>query len=98
MTEKQQETLLKLLQSYADRMPSDIAKAEMADLKQAGIEKIRFAYAGGVEPGKPYTYRIQGPTFIVEFLNVQPDSAQNQANHIHSAWRNIKGDFGIPVN
>ncbi|HMC67464.1 MAG TPA: DUF3500 domain-containing protein [Gemmataceae bacterium] len=98
MTEEQRDSLAKLLQSYTSRMPPEVAKVEMAELKQAGIDKIHFAYAGGVEPGKPYSYRIQGPTFVVEFLNVQPDSAKNPANHIHSAWRNIKGDFGIPVN
>jgi hypothetical protein len=34
-------------------------------------------------------YRIQGPTFLVEF-----DNTQNRANHIHQVWRDFKGDFG----
>ena len=38
---------------------------------------------------------VQGPTFVIEFLNMQADSAKNPANHIHSAWRRIKGDFGL---
>ena len=38
---------------------------------------------------------IQGPTFVVEFLNVQKDSAGNPGNHIHSCWRNLAGDFGL---
>jgi hypothetical protein len=38
---------------------------------------------------------VQGPTFVIEFLNEQRDSAGNPANHIHSAWRNVKGDFGL---
>jgi hypothetical protein len=93
MNAKQQGVLLKLLQSYADRMPPDVAEAELAEVKQAGWDKIYFAYAGGLEPGQPHTYRIQGPTFVVEFLNMQADSANNPANHIHSVWRKIKGDF-----
>jgi hypothetical protein len=32
---------------------------------------------------------------VIEYLNEQRDSAGNPANHIHSAWRNIKGDFGV---
>jgi hypothetical protein len=95
MSHSQRTILMKLLQSYADRMPEEIGAEEMNQLKEAGIDKIHFAYAGGVEEGKPHTYRIQGPTFVVEFLNVQPDSANNPANHIHSAWRNINGDFGV---
>ncbi len=95
MTAKQRGLLLKLLQAYAGRMPPDVAEAEMAEVHKAGLEQIYFAYNGGVEPGQRHTYRVQGPTFVIEFLNVQADSAKNPANHIHSAWRNTKGDFGI---
>jgi hypothetical protein len=35
---------------------------------------------------------VQGPTFLIEFNNTQ-----NGANHIHSVWRNMLGDFGIPL-
>src|SRR5262249_60791318 len=95
MTEKQRTTLQKLIKSYAERMPPDIAEMELKQVNEAGFDKIHFAYAGGTEPGEAYTYRIQGPTFVIEFLNVQADSARNPANHIHSAWRTIKGDFGL---
>jgi hypothetical protein len=95
MTEEQRGILLKLLHAYTNRMPEDVAKMEWAKLQEAGVDKIHFAYAETQEPGKPHTYRIQGPTFLVEFLNVQPDSAKNPSNHIHSVWRNIKGDFGL---
>lgn len=95
MTQPQRELLVKLLQAYADRMPSEIGQAQMQSVRDAGIEKIRFAYTGGTEPGQPHTYRVQGPTFIVQFLNVQDDSAKNPANHIHSAWRELPSDFGL---
>lgn len=96
MNEKQRGLLVKLIQSYADRMPSEVAAAEMADVRAAGIDKVHFAFAQDTRaPGKPYTYHIQGPTFLIEFLNVQADSAGNPANHIHSCWRNLRGDFGI---
>jgi hypothetical protein len=49
------------------------------------------------EVGKPYAYRVQGPTFVIEFLNVRPDGVGRPANHIHSVWRNIHGDFGLPT-
>lgn len=95
MTDSQRGTLMKLLRSYAERMPPDVADAELSQVKQAGTDNIHFAYAGDPEPGKPHTYRVQGPTFVVEFLNMQQDSAGNPANHIHSAWRNLRGDFGL---
>jgi hypothetical protein len=95
MTEKQRGILLQLLQAYASRMPDDVAEVQMSEVHKAGLEQICFAYNGSLEAGKPHTYRVQGPRFVIEFLNVQSDSAQNPANHIHSVWRNTKGDFGL---
>jgi hypothetical protein len=31
----------------------------------------------------------------LELVNYQSDPAGNPANHIHSVWRSLKGDFGI---
>jgi hypothetical protein len=95
MTAKQRDVLSKLLRAYANRMPADVAQAEMSEVDKAGLDQVYFAYAGKLEPGNPHSYRVQGPTFVVEFLNVQADSANNPANHIHSVWRNIRGDFGL---
>jgi hypothetical protein len=96
MTEKQQSILWKLVAGYAERMPGEVAKLQLEEVKAAGVDKIHFGFARDDDkPGKPYTYRVQGPTFVVEFLNVQADSAGNPANHIHSAWRNVNGDFGL---
>ena len=76
-------------------MPAEVAEVQLSRVKKAGLDKVHFAWAGSVEPGKPHTYRVQGPTFVVEFLNVQTDGAGNPANHIHSVWRNMEGDFGL---
>jgi hypothetical protein len=92
---EQRETLTKLLHAYTDRMPEDLAAAERKRAQATPANQLYFAYSGSPEPGKPYTYRIQAPDFVVEFLNVQADSARNPANHIHSAWRRIPADFGL---
>jgi hypothetical protein len=96
MNERQRKVLWALIQSYAERMPAEVAQEELAEVKKAGLDKVHFAFAQDRDkPGKPYTYRVQGPTFVIEFLNIQPDSAGNPANHIHSSWRNLQGDFGL---
>jgi hypothetical protein len=95
MSAEQKAKLDALLKSYANRMPPDVAETELAQIKETGLDKVHFAFTGGLEPGQAHTYRIQGPTFVIMFLNEQPDSAKNPANHIHSAWRSIKGDFGL---
>jgi hypothetical protein len=95
MTPKQREVLMKLLSAYTDRMSPEVAAEEWKQLKQAGVENIHFAYSGGTGPGEKHTYRIQGPTFLVEYLNTQPDGYGNPANHIHSCWRSFTNDFGL---
>ena len=66
-----------------------IAATDMEKIKAAGLEKIRFGWAGGTKPGDAYYYRIQGPTFLMEAANTQ-----NDANHLHATWRDFTGDFG----
>src|SRR5438105_4576802 len=89
MTPPQRDLLMKLIDVYVGYMASDIAADRTAKLKKAGVEKIGFVWAGETERGKKHYYRIQGPTFLVEY-----DNTQNDGNHIHSVWRDFNGDFG----
>jgi hypothetical protein len=94
-TEEQKKTLWKLLEAFAANMPTEVGREDLAAIEQAGVEKIYFAWAGATEPGIGHYYCVEGPTFLLEFCNVQPDSAGNPANHIHSVWRSTSGDFGL---
>lgn len=89
ISDKQKDVLMNLLNVYASRMPADIARARMEKLRAAGFDRISFAWAGDSEPGRAHYYRIQGPTFLIEYDNIQ-----NNANHIHTVWRDFTGDFG----
>ncbi len=96
MSKEQKETMLKLIKSYTERMPADVAAIEMKQVREGGLDNVHFAFTGSTEgAGKGFTYRVHGPTFVIEFLNIQNDSGGNPANHIHSCWRRIKGDFGL---
>ena len=85
----QRDLLTKLLEAYTSQMADDIGAERLAKIRQAGFEKVAFAWAGPLEPGKQHYYRIQGPTFLVEY-----DNSQNNGNHVHSVWRDFAGDFG----
>jgi Protein of unknown function (DUF3500) len=85
----QRELLMKLIDVYVGFMAADIAADRQAKLKKAGLEKIGFAWAGPLEKGQKHYYRVQGPTFLIEY-----DNTQNDGNHIHSVWRDFDGDFG----
>jgi hypothetical protein len=98
LDEAQQGTMKKLVGTYADNMPKEIRDARIDAILKAGPENVRFAWAGATEAGIGHYYRIQGPTFLIEFVNTQPDPAGNVANHIHCVWRDMSGDFGVPIN
>ncbi len=97
LTSEQQKILISLLDAYLDNFPADVAKERKAAIDKAGAEKVHFAWAGAEKPGIGHYYRIQGPTFLIEFVNDQADSAGNPANHIHSMWRDVRGDFAVPI-
>lgn len=93
MSDTQTDMLMALIRVYTDRMQLELAKAELQRITEAGVDNIHFAWAGGAEPGEPHYYRIQGLTFLIEY-----DNTQNNANHVHSVWRDLTGaDFGEDV-
>ena len=84
-----QEILLHLINEYLATMPDELAEKRSENLKKEEWNEIRFGWAGATRSGEPHYYRIQGKTFLIEF-----DNSQNNANHIHSVWRDFDGDFG----
>jgi hypothetical protein len=92
MNKQQKEMLNKLLEEYLSRMPQDISDERRKKLREAGMDKIYFAWAGGINKNEPHYYRVQGATFLIEY-----DDTQNNANHIHSVWRDFNGDFGVDL-
>jgi Protein of unknown function (DUF3500) len=93
----QKEALKKLLTVYTSKMKQLVAKRRWEMIDEAGWDKVRFAWSGGTSEGQKHYYVVQGPTFLVEFINVQPDAAGNPANHIHCVWRDMSGDFDLPI-
>jgi hypothetical protein len=89
MSQAEQAQLRKLLHVYADRMTESAARDQLERIERAGFDKLHFGWAGSLEPGKPHYYRVHGPTVLIEY-----DNSQNNANHIHSVWRDLERDFG----
>ncbi len=89
MTEDQRKAVVQVVSFYADRMRPEIAQVEMRRIEEAGYDGIHFAWAGGASAGEPHYYRIHVPTFLIEY-----DNTQNDANHIHTVWRDLEDDFG----
>lgn len=89
LTAIQQGLLISVIEELASVMPAEIAAARLEEIRAAGMDKVKFAWMGGFERGAKHYYRVQGPTFLIEY-----DNTQNNANHVHTVWRDFAGDFG----
>jgi hypothetical protein len=92
LTQAQKTMLMDLIREYAGRVRAELAQQDLKKIEQAGVDKIYFAWAGSIEVGGPHYYRVQGPTFLIEY-----DDTQNDANHIHAVWRDATNDFGADL-
>jgi Protein of unknown function (DUF3500) len=81
--------LLRLVDEYLSRMAEPLAAERRSRLERTDFGQITFAWAGSIERGQPHYYRIQGASFLIEY-----DNTQNDANHVHTVWRDFAGDFG----
>jgi hypothetical protein len=89
---EQQALAVEIIQTYLSTLPAEIAEPIDGRIQQAGLEDIRFGWAGSLEPQQPHYYRLQGATFLLEF-----DNSRNSGTHIHSVWRDYEQDFGQQI-
>jgi hypothetical protein len=85
----QRALLIELIEEHAAAQTDGVARGRLEKIRAAGLDAIKFAWMGAGEKGRGHYYRIQGPTFLIEF-----DNTQNDANHIHVVWRDFNGDWG----
>lgn len=89
---EQQALVDEIVRSYLNTLPSEIGDPIYTRLQEADVANIRFGWAGSLEPRQPHYYRLQGPTFLLEF-----DNSRNRGTHIHSVWRDFRQDFGQEI-
>jgi hypothetical protein len=89
MDDQQLQLLEDLVKEYVFRLRPELAQQDLRKIAEAGFKKLHFAWAGGLDAGQGHYYRVQGPTFILEY-----DNTQNNANHVHCVWRDFDNDFG----
>lgn len=92
LNEDQKEIFMNLLNEYIGNYQLGFAKTLRGKIEKAGIDKLYFAWAGGMERGIGHYYRIQGPMLLIEY-----DNTQNNANHVHSVVRDLTNDFAEDI-
>lgn len=89
LTPEQRGMLVAILDEYAGAQPRVLAQQRLDRIRAASLDRVTFAWMGGLARGEGHYYRVQGPTFLIEY-----DNTQNGANHVHAVWRDFQGDFG----
>ena len=89
LPEPQRTLATEIIGAYLESLPEAVAAEQWARLQDADLNSVRFGWAGSAERFEPHYYRLQGPTFVLEF-----DNSRNSGTHIHSVWRDFDQDFG----
>lgn len=92
LNESQRKAFMELLDIYIDNYELGFSKTLRAKIEAAGTENLYFAWAGALKRGAAHYYRIQGPMLLIEYDNIQ-----NNANHVHTAVRDLTNDFAEDI-
>jgi len=72
-------------------LPEKVAKPRLEAISKE-LDQTRFSWSGPTKGKGSYSYRIQGPSLIIEF------SQQNHANdpeaHLHAMYRDPTNEYG----
>ncbi len=85
----QRAQLDRLIQEYVGNMDEEAASRWTKRVADGSDDELFFAWAGPMEVGARHYYRVHSPDFLIEY-----DNTQNDANHVHSVWRDLNDDFG----
>lgn len=75
-----------LIDSYISEEDAENRLAREKQVEAAGDE-IYFAWMGSIQAGAPHFYRIQAPTFLIEYDNVQGGASRS-----HVVWSGTGGE------
>ena len=94
----QKSLLRKTIEAFVSCQTPDVAQERLNAIAATNDELIHFGWAGSKTNQGARYFRVQGPTFIAEFCNFQADAAGKKANHVHCVWRDLTGDFNLPLS
>lgn len=87
LTAEQQTLLLDVIAAWVNITEPEAAKVRMAAIKDK-IGETYFAWSGPTEPGKVASFRVQGPSVVIEY------APQGSTGHIHTVIRNPEDEYG----
>ncbi len=91
----QRAKLKSVIQLYAGDMPPPHAERRMAELV-GEIDQMTFGWWGPAETGGDYSYRLQGPSLIIEYAG--QDLGGDPHDHLHSIYRDPTNEYGARLS
>lgn len=86
---EQRELLAAFVRGYSTLFPEAVRDELLAQLA-SGNQTYYFAWYGPADPAAPHAFKVQGPTVYIDY-----NKKQDNANHIHTFYRSLPGDFGL---
>ena len=87
----QRTSLISLLGEYVGDLPEPFAQQRLKELSTE-IDKMSFAWWGPAEKGGDFSYRLQGPSLIIEYAG--QDLGGDPHDHLHSMYRDPTNEYG----
>ncbi|MFT4548933.1 MAG: hypothetical protein ACI8XO_002779 [Verrucomicrobiales bacterium] len=81
-----------LLMEYVGDLPAKQAGKRLEQL-MAEVNQMTFAWSGPTTVESDISYRLQGPTLIIEYAC--QDLGGDPLDHLHSMYRNPKNEYGV---
>ena len=93
MASAQRDMLWKLIETTTvEPWPGSASAIQVKRIREGDPEAIHFAWAGGIEPGEMYYYRIHGDTFTLELTSVLGDP-----EHLHAVFHDPQRTLGMHI-
>jgi hypothetical protein len=88
LTDKDRRQLRALANEHVATHAKDVVDAFFEEWDRTPDDEIHFVYFGSLDQKGGHGYRLQGPHWVMEYVNVQ-----GGGNHVHTVWRMHEGEF-----
>ena len=89
--EAQRKALFDVIKVYIGDLPQPFLKKRIEELT-AEIDKMSFAWWGPAKEKGDFSYRLQGPSLIIEYAG--QDLGGDPHDHLHSMYRDPTNEYG----
>ncbi len=94
LDENQGALLTALIEAYVRDLPAGHMQARLHALREE-VPEMTFAWSGPTAKRSDISYRLQGPSVIIEFAC--QDLGGDPLNHLHSMYRNPENEYGASL-